>query len=54
MGMARRATHFIPHRFTKLKKQTMVMATASTGSPGKYHCWKAEAESRAVGTQPHQ
>ena len=58
MGMARRATHLIPHRFTKLKKQTMVMATASTGSPGKYHCWKAEAESRAVnpqvGTQPHQ
>jgi len=38
MGMARRATHLMPQRFTKLNRQTMVIATASTGSAGKYHC----------------
>lgn len=58
MGMASRATHLMPQTFTKLNRQTMVMATASTGSPGTYHCWMAEAESSAVspqvGTQPHQ
>jgi len=58
IGMARRATHLMPHRFTRLNKQTIALATASTGSQGRYHCWMAEAESRAVspqvGTQPHQ
>ena len=34
------------------------IATASTGRPGTYHCWMAEAERSAVrpqvGTEPHQ
>ncbi len=58
MGIARRATHLMPHRFTNVKKLTMAIATASTGKPGKYQCWKAEAESSAVrphvGIHPHQ
>ena len=49
--MARRATHLMPQRFTKLNVSTMAMATASTGSHGKYHCWRAEAESSAVSPQ---
>src|ERR1700704_2453436 len=58
IGMARRVIHLIPHRFTNVKNKTKVMATASTGRPGKYHCWMAADESSAVspqvGTQPHQ
>jgi hypothetical protein len=38
----------IPHRLTNVKKQTMPMATASTGRLGKYQCWKAAAERSAV------
>jgi hypothetical protein len=58
MGMARRATHLIPERLTKVKKHTMAMGKASTGKSGKYQCWRADAERRAVrpqvGIQPHQ
>jgi hypothetical protein len=58
MGMARRAIHLTPHRLTKVKNNTMEMATASTGSQGKYQCCRAAAESSAVrpqvGIQPHQ
>jgi len=32
MGMARRATHLMPQRLTKLNLSTMAMATASTGN----------------------
>src|SRR5882672_3985457 len=57
-GMARRVIHPIPHRFTKVKNKTRVIATASTGRLGKYHCWMAADERSAVspqvGTQPHQ
>ena len=38
IGIASRATHLMPQRFTRLNRQTIVMATASTGSFGKYHC----------------
>src|ERR1700730_2645329 len=58
VGIARRVIHLIPHRFTNVKNKTSVIATASTGRPGKYHCWMAAEESSAVsphvGTQPHQ
>jgi hypothetical protein len=50
-GIARRATHLIPHIFTTLKSATMAIATASIGSPGRYHCWIADAESSAVSPQ---
>jgi hypothetical protein len=49
-GIARRATHLIPHIFTTLKSATMAIATASIGSP-RYHCWIADAESSAVSPQ---
>src|SRR3977135_1868484 len=58
IGMARRRTQRIPHRFTAVKTETIANATASTGRLGKYHCWMAADESSAVrpqvGTQPHQ
>src|SRR5262249_21773248 len=40
------------------KSKTMAMASADTGTPGRYHCLIADAERSAVrphvGTQPHQ
>src|SRR5262245_57941192 len=58
IGIASRAIHLTPQRLTKVKKHTIEMATASTGKLGKYQCWSAAAERRAVrpqvGIQPHQ
>jgi hypothetical protein len=58
IGIAKRVTHRMPHRLMKVNNETSAIATASTGMPGRYHCWIAAAESSAVspqvGTQPHQ
>src|SRR5438552_2287252 len=58
IGIARRVTHLIPQRLTMVKSATSAVATTSTDSSGRNHCWMAAAESSAVkpqvGTQPHQ
>ena len=58
IGIARRMTHFTPHKLMTVKKNTMHDASTGTGNQGKYHWLIADAESRAVspqvGTQPHQ
>src|ERR1700719_1508182 len=51
IGMARRVVQPIPHRLMNVNSETIAAATASTGTPGKYHCWMAAAESSAV--NPH-
>src|SRR5262245_42747454 len=58
IGIASRATHLIPQKFTRVNAITIAEAPAATGRPGRYHCWMAEADRIAVnpqvGTQPHQ
>jgi dienelactone hydrolase len=58
IGIARRVTHLMPHRLTAVKNAINAIATSSTGIPGRYHCWIADAERTAVnpqvGTHPHQ
>ena len=38
IGMASRATHLMPQKFTRLNRHTIEIATASTGNSGTYHC----------------
>jgi hypothetical protein len=51
IGIARRVTQRIPHRFTNVKNETIEIATVSTLRPGKYHCWIAADERSAVSPQ---
>jgi hypothetical protein len=58
IGIAKRITHFTPHKLMTVKKSTMHDASRGTGNQGKYHWLIADADRRAVsphvGTQPHQ
>src|SRR6185503_10704353 len=51
IGIASHVTQPMPHRLTTVNKATSAQATASTGRPGRYHCWIAEAERIAVSPQ---
>jgi len=57
-GMASRLTLRRPERLTAAKRTTISTASTGVGTPGRYHWWRAEPESRAVspqvGTHPHQ
>jgi len=58
IGIASRVTHLTPQRLTPAKRSTSAVASRGTGNHGRYHSWRAAAESSGVrphvGTQPHQ
>ena len=55
---ATQMTQTMPSRLTTAKQATIAAASGATGTPGRYHCWMADAERMAVrpqvGTHPHQ
>ena len=48
IGIARRITHFTPHRLITVKNTTMVAAIQGTGIDGRYHWLMADLMARAT------
>src|SRR4051812_28882363 len=47
-GIAKRAVHLMPVKFTAVNVRTMTVAMTAAGRSGKYHCLIAAADNSAV------